>query len=217
MDVTQINKSPLFKGIEQEEIERILDCLKAFEREYHKGDYILQRGDEVHHIGYMIEGSAHIIKDDVYGNRTILCEIQSEDLFAETYACIPGQLLEISLVADKSCNVLYFDFQHLVTPCEHVCHFHQCIIQNLLRITAQKNIALTQKMEHITKRTIRDKILSYLSSLAIQNQYDKIEIPFNRQQLADYLSVDRSALSAELSKMQKEGILRYHKHTFQLL
>lgn len=216
MKLDQIIKNPLFKGIEKEALDRLLGCLQAYEKQYQKGEYILHRGDVVSHIGYMVEGTAHIIKDDYWGNRTIIREIETEDLFAEAYACIPEQPSEISILTTRACNILFLDIHHLMQQCEQTCHYHQRIIQNLLIISAQKNIALTQKMEHITKRTTRDKILSYLSALSLQTNQLVIEVPFNRQQLADYLSVDRSALSAELSKMQKEGIILYHKHTFQL-
>lgn len=217
MKTDVLMKNSLFKGIKVEEMESLLHCLHAYCKTYKKEEMILHHGDKVNHIGLLLKGTAHIIKDDYWGNRTIIKEVYVGEIFAEAYACIHDKELEVSLLAMEDCEVMFLDVGAITCMCGQGCRFHQQIIQNLLMITSQKNLLLTQKMEHISKRTLRDKILSYLSAQSLKQGAQTISIPFNRQQLADYLSVNRSALSIELSKMQKEGILKYHKNNFELL
>lgn len=215
MNNERIMKSLLFQGIEHSELKKLLRCLHAYTKEYKKNEMILQRGDYVTSIGLLIKGQAHIIKDDYWGNRTILNEIEVGELFAESYACITNKELEVSLLATKDSEVLFLDIRYLFSMCSS-CQFHQRLIQNLFMISSLKNLSLTRKIEHITKRTTKEKILSYISSLCLNTGQQTVTIPFNRQQLADYLSVDRSALSSALSRMQKEGLITYNKHTFTL-
>ena len=207
---------PLFSGIHETDIDSLLSCLRSFTKKYKKDEYILNAGDFVNHVGVLLSGSALVIKDDYWGNRTIIKEVNVGELFAEVYACIKNHELEISLLANSDCEILYLDIDSVTCACGKGCRFHQQIIQNLLMIVAQKNLLLTQKMEHLSKRTMREKILSYLSAQSIKQNTKTITVPFDRQQLADYLAVNRSALSIELSKMQKEGILSYHKNKFTL-
>ena len=217
MNLKEISKNPLFKGIEYDELEKLLVCLKAHTKVFTKHEFILRRGTHVTQIALLVRGSALIIKDDYWGNRTIIKEVLRGELFGEAYACVPNVELEVSVLAKDDCEILFLDTLHMLQVCCNACHYHQRLIQNLLTIASMKNIMLTQKIEHITKRSIREKILSYLSSQSLERGSRRIDIPFDRQQLADYLSVDRSALSAELSKMRKEGILEYQKNHFRLL
>lgn len=215
--ISILKSNPLFIGITDNEIESILICLKTREVEYKKNQMILTAGSVISEFGILVEGEAHIIQDDYWGNRSIVKEIHEGELFGESYACIPNQELGISLIANKNCTVLFFNVQNILTTCNDTCLYHNRIIQNLLSICARKNILLTQKINHITQRTTRNKILSYLSFECQKQGKEKIIIPFNRQQLADYLSVDRSALSSELSRMKNEGLLNYEKNTFNLI
>ena len=212
-----LKRTKLFSGVGEEEITEMLTCLQAEFRTYQKGEYVFRQGEHLRHIMILLEGSLHIQQDDYWGNRFIINEIPQGELFGEAYACIPEQKLEISLIADEPCNVLFLNITEITGICHLTCPSHNQLIRNLLAITSRKNIMLTQKMEHIMKKTTREKILSYLSAQSMKQNSQRILIPFNRQQLADYLSVDRSALSNELSKMQKEGMISYHKNEFYLI
>lgn len=214
--MTLLKKTCLFSGIKDEDISTMLNCLSARIASYQKEEFILHTGDLVDLVGMVLSGSVLIIKEDFWGNRSILSEISPGSLFAETYACIGTTPLEVSTVASSDCKVLFLDFQKLLTTCSSACHFHTRLIHNLLSTLAQKNRILTKKLEHMSQKTTRDKLLSYLSAESLKSKSPSFTIPFNRQQLADYLSVDRSAMSSELGKLRKEGILDYNKNTFLL-
>lgn len=212
----QLSNTTLFTGIEQEDISSMLNCLSAHISSYEKGTFILHTGDMIHEVGMVLKGSALIIKEDFWGNRSILSEVSEGFLFAETYACIGTVPLEVSVIASSDCEILFLDFHKILTTCSHACQFHTRLIHNLLATLAQKNLSLTRKLEHMSQKTTRDKLLSYLSAESLKAKSPSFSIPFNRQQLADYLSVDRSAMSNELGKLKKEGVLDYNKNTFSL-
>lgn len=214
--LTILCKTALFTGLTETEISSMLDCLSARISSYKKEDFILHVGDKVQQVGMVLTGSVLIIKEDFWGNRSILSEISSGSLFAETYACIGSSPLEVSVVASSDCKILFLDFHKILTPCSCACPFHTRLIHNLWSTLAQKNRILTKKLEHMSQKTTRDKLLSYLSAESLKAQNSSFSIPFNRQQLADYLSVDRSAMSGELGKLKKEGVLDYKKNTFLL-
>ena len=211
-----MKSSPLFYGIGEKEILDMLNCLSAVIRKFEKHEFIFREGDRISDTGLMLSGSVHVIKEDFWGNRMILTQVRPGQLFGETYACLRTEPLEVSVEAAEDCRVLMLDCGRILHMCTSVCDFHSCLIQNLLWILAGKNMMLTRKMEHISRRTTREKLLSYLSEQSkLQNSTDFC-IPFNRQQLADYLAVDRSAMSSELGKMKKEGLLDFYKNHFIL-
>lgn len=214
--LTLLSNTTLFTGIDKEDISSMLNCLSAHVSSYAKESFILHTGDMIHEVGMVLSGSALIIKEDFWGNRSILSEVSSGFLFAETYACIGTVPLEVSVIASSDCEILFLDFQKILTTCSSACQFHTRLIHNLLATLAQKNLTLTRKVEHMSQKTTRDKLLSYLSAESLKAKSPSFSIPFNRQQLADYLSVDRSAMSNELGKLKKEGILDYNKNTFLL-
>jgi CRP-like cAMP-binding protein len=192
-----------------------LNCLKAQSESFGKDSFIIDRGQKVSFIGIVMCGSVHIIKEDFWGNRTIVGTAFSGEIFAETYACC-GCPAEVSVVAAEKTQVLFVDADRILHSCENSCSFHERIIENLLQITAGKNLALTRKMEHMSRRSTREKLLSYLSSQAIKAGGADFEIPLNRQQLADYLAVERSAMCSELSKLKNDGLISYNKNKFRL-
>lgn len=216
MDFNFLISTHLFKGLHLDELSGILGCLQAEEKKYKKGDYIYRVGDQVHKIGLLLSGQISIENDDLWGNKTILNMITQGNVFLENYACIPNEPLMVSVVAVSNATVLYLDMSHLLQPCSNSCSFHNKLIQNLLSISARKNLNLSLRSFHTAAKTIRTRLLSYLSyEVAKQGGYE-FDIPFNRQQLADYLNVDRSALSNELSKMTKEGLLVVNRNHFQI-
>ncbi|MGD9559898.1 MAG: Crp/Fnr family transcriptional regulator [Oscillospiraceae bacterium] len=207
---------PLFAHIDAGSLPDMLDCLAARQRHYAKGAMVLSAGRALPAVGIVLSGGVHVLQEDYWGNRAILAHIAPGGLFGEAFACAGVGQLPVSVQAVAPTDILLVDVQKIITVCSSACAFHTRLVQNLLQLLAQKNVSLTQKIEIITQRSTRKKLLAYLSRQAQAAHSHRFQIPFNRQELADYLAVDRSALSAELSKMQQEGILQYDKNHFQL-
>ena len=211
-----LKKTSLFRGTSEEELPILLDCLAPTTREYAKNELILRQGEDVSAVGLVLSGRAQVIEEDFWGNRSILADAWPGDLFAEAYAFLPGERLRVSVVAAEPTGVMLLDAKRMLEVCSSACRFHTRLVQNILAESARKNLALTRKVSHMSKRSTREKLLSYLSGQALGAGSDAFEIPFNRQQLADYLCVDRSAMSSELCKMRDEGLLVFDKNRFQL-
>ncbi|MDD2457782.1 MAG: Crp/Fnr family transcriptional regulator [Eubacteriales bacterium] len=206
----------LFKGIQDAGLLALLPCLGARIGHYEKGQTVFSFGEQIDHFGIVLTGQVQVVQDDYYGNRSILSVIGPADLFGESFACAETRKLTVSVLATADCDLLFIDCRKLAMPCSLVCSYHGSLIHNMLQIVSQKNIALTQKIECTSKRTTREKVLAYLSLEAKKSGGGEFTIPFNRQQLADYLAVDRSGLSVELSKLSHEGILTSTKNHFEL-
>ncbi|WP_400207805.1 Crp/Fnr family transcriptional regulator [Candidatus Methanomassiliicoccus intestinalis] len=211
-----LSKTSLFAGLSEEELLSVLDCLQGRVAKYAKDAMILRTGDLVYELGIVLSGKVHIVQKDFWNNVNLLTELQAGQLFAEAYACLATTRLGVSAVALERTAVLWINVQRMMTMCDSACEFHTRLIRNLLWDLAEKNLLLTSRIEHTSKRSIREKLLSYLSEQARKAHSPEFIIPFNRQQLADYLSVDRSALSNELSKLRKEGIIAFEKNKFKL-
>lgn len=207
----------LFQGLTDSEISTVLSCISARRQTYEKQEILFHTGDTVHQAGIVLEGELHIFREDFWGNQMILSNCQPGDLFGEVFACLPEASADVSVCAVQPSEILYLDMQHLLTACPSACVSHSRLIRNFITVLARKNRILNQKIHHLTQRSIRSKLLSYLSEQRALLGKNTFSIPYNRQQLADYLSVDRSALSAELSRLQKEGILTFYKNTFTLI
>lgn len=208
--------SALFSGISEADFDELLTRLATPERVYQKGEFVFTSGAPIHSIGLVLSGSVHIMKEDFWGNRMILGRASAGELFGEAYACLPNQPLEVSVMAAEKTELLLFDVNQIFSAGPHPVPYQMRLIENLLEVFAQKNVMLTRKMEHMAKRTTREKLLSYLSAESQKHHSSSFQIPFNRQQLADYLAVDRSAMSHELSKLREEGIIDFWKNHFQL-
>lgn len=211
-----LKNSKLFYGIAEAEMGSMLSCLSASKQSYQKGECIFRRGEHIHHVAMLLEGYIHIQKEDYWGNLSILSEIQEGEIFGEVYACLGNDEILNNAVAVKPSIVLFLDVNRILTMCPSACRFHGRLIRNLLSVIASKNKILTQKLEHMSQRTTREKLLSYLSEQSLRAGCPSFVIPFNRQQLADFLSVDRSAMSNELCRMRDEGILLFDKNHFTL-
>lgn len=212
-----LSACPLFSGVKSEDMEALLHCMNPQFKNFAKGSYLKTAGDPCDFIGVVLEGNLHIIRDDYYGNRSITASLGKGEMFAEAFACAGIDKLPIDIYAPSDVSVMLLDKYRLLHQCQDACPFHNLIIQNLLQIVAMKNIMLTQKLRYVSHKTIRDKLLAYLNDQAKLYQSSSFTIPFDRQSLADYLGVDRSAMSNELSKMQKEGLLITNRSAFQLL
>ena len=211
-----LRTSGIFSGISEEETEKMLHCLEVRPETFQKDEYILRAGDRVEAFGLVITGKVLIIQEDFWGNRNILAAVGAGHCFAETFACSPGAVLNVSVMAQTNVQVLFFSVKRILTTCPSTCSHHSRMIRNLLSELAEKNLRLNEKITHLGQRSRRAKILSYLSAEAQRHGSAEFDIAFSRQQLADYLSVDRSGLSMELSRMQEEGLLEYRKNHFVL-
>ena len=207
----------LFAGTSPENLESMLHCLHPRLRDYAKGETILSAGEATDSFAVVLRGAVLIAHEDYWGNRNILSALEPGDLFAETFAATPDLPLNVSAVAEAASTVLFLNLKRVLATCPTACPHHRRIIENLLAEMAVKNRRLNEKLMHMSQRGTRQKLLSYLSGEAQRRHASTFEIPFNRQQLADYLSVDRSALSAELSKLKAEGLLDYHRSTFRMI
>lgn len=212
-----LRQCPLFDGIELEDLTAMLGCIGGRKITAVKGQYISREGDSATHVGMVLSGAVRLEREDYYGNRSIVAHIGPGALFGETYACADVSSLPISVVADTDSTVLLMDCRRITRTCSHACAFHNRIIFNLLRVVAQKNLVYDQKIQITSKRTTREKLMAYLLNQAKIQGNHTFQIPYDRQELADYLEVDRSGLSSEISKLRKEGILDSKKNTFTLL
>ena len=216
MDHLFLSKTVLFRGISPEEIKSMMGCLQAYTKNYTRGTIIHHAGDSVHSVGMVLSGSVSIENDDLWGNKSILDRVTPGQIFAENYACLPGELLMVNVVAVESTEILFLNTDKMFTVCSNTCMFHSKLVRNMLSISAQKSLNLSRRIMHTSSKSIRGRLLSYLSFQAAKHGSLEFEIPFNRQQLADYLSVDRSAMSNELSKMQRDGLLKVERSRFIL-
>ena len=216
MDIHLLAGTMLFQGIREHEIEAMLTCFSAEERTYGKDAYIYRAGDVTGRLGVVMEGAVNIIKDDVWGNRKIIENIGGGQIFGETYACLKGEPLMVDVQASERSRILFMDENRILTTCSSSCDFHNRLIRSLMYVLAGKNLMLTKKMDIITPKSLRERVMVYLSQESVKQGCRTVTVPFNRQQMADYLSVDRSALSAELSRMQRDGVISYEKNRFTI-
>ena len=212
-----LSNTKLFSSVEEEDILVMLGCLQARKRTFKKGEYVLRQGEQLNDITVLVEGNLHEQRDDYWGNRSIISTIGVGEIFGEAYVGPDSGVLLNDVVAVEDSVVLFFDVYRIINVCSSACRFHTMVVQNLFLAISEKNRQLIQKLGHMSKRSTREKLISYLSEEAKKQNSGTIEIPFNRQQLADFLSVDRSAMSSELGKMRGEGLITFEKNKFTLL
>ena len=208
--------TPLFNGSKPEEIEAMLGCLAAYERHYEEGARIHRMGDVITTVGLVLEGSVRIESVDVWGNVSVLGVKGTGGMFGEAYAAVPGEPLMVDVVAAEDTTVLFLNLSKVLATCPRACPHHSRTSANMTEIIARQSLALSRRILHVAPKTIRGKVLAYLSDVAERAGKREFDIPFDRQQLADYLGVDRSALSAELSRMQKAGLIETRRSHFVL-
>lgn len=212
-----LKKCPLFFDVSDDDIITMLGCLKARTDIFDKNYTILSEESPAKYIGIVLSGSVQITQTDYYGNRSILGNLCEGELFAEAFACMQTASMPISVIANVKSNIMFIDCNHILHTCQNGCPHHQQLIYNLMKVLALKTVMFQQKIEVISKRTTREKLLTYLTTCAKKNNRKSFKIPFNRQELADYLEVDRSGLSAQISKLRKEGVLECRGNYFKLL
>ena len=194
----------------------MLSCLRAEKRDFPKEAFVLRAGDTADSIGLVLSGAVLVIQEDIWGNRNILSKAGLGQTFAAAYACAIGSRLNVSVIAETPVTVMFLNVKRILNVCPSACSHHNRIIRNLLGELAEKNLRFNEKLTHMGQRTTRSKIMSYLSAEAQRLGKYEFDIPFSRQQLADYLGVERSGLSLELGKMRSEGLLDFRKSHFVL-
>lgn len=212
-----LQKTKLFAGVDEDGLGAMLGCLGARKRTYAKGEFVLHQGDFLSQLMVLAEGRLHIRRDDYWGSRSIVSALLPGEMFGEAYLAPDSGALMNDVVAVEDSTVISFDFNRVINVCPAACPFHTLTVRNLFFALSEKNRQLVSRLGIATRRSTRDKLVAYLSEQARRSGCSAFDIPFNRQQLADFLSVDRSAMSSELCRMRDEGMLRFVKNHFELL
>lgn len=216
-NIELLRQAKLFSGVGDEDISAMLDCMQSNTVSYKKSEYVYRQGEHIDNIAILVKGKLLIQRDDFWGNRTIINSVSPGEIFGEAYVAPESGSILNDVVAETDCEIIFINISRMLNVCSNSCRFHSTVIQNLFFAISEKNRNLVQKMVHISKRSTRAKLISYLSDEAKKNNSNSFTIPFNRQQLADFLSVDRSAMSNELCKMRDEGMLEFNRSHFTLL
>ncbi|MGE4354028.1 MAG: Crp/Fnr family transcriptional regulator [Oscillospiraceae bacterium] len=215
--LSALTGTEIFKDISSVDICEMLSCVSARVKRFDKEAYIISEGEMTDAIGIVLSGYVHVIKEDFWGARAILSIAGPGEIFAASFVCSEKRSMSVSIIAAEASEVMFLDYHRMVTGCKNACPRHARMIENLLKCVSRENLELTEKLEHLTRRTTREKLLSYLSARARDAGKSRFSIPFDRQALADYLAVDRSAMSAELSRLKREGIIDFKKNRFIIL
>ncbi len=210
-----IKYNPLFSDIKLSDFEKMFDCIEARITQYKKDSIILLSGDAVSFVGLILSGRVKIIKEDMNGYSTILTELSTSELFGEVFACAGIDHSPVTVQASEDCQVLFINYKKVISTCSSFCSFHSKLIENMLQIIAKKNLMLNQKIEILSKRTTREKLLLFFDTQ--RGIAKKFTIPYNREEMANYLCVDRSAMSNELCKMRNEGLIRFNRNEFEII
>ena len=217
IDLIRDVNTPLFRGIKLEDRTAMLGCIGYHVADFSKGEIVAFEGDKLKHIGIVLSGAVDMVKEDLWGNKTMLVRTRKDEIFGETFACGEDNLSVVTFVVSENARILFMPFYRVMHSCTMACEFHHRLTENMVSIIAAKNRDLMRKLEVVSKRTIREKLLTYLSLQAQAQQSRYFEIPLGRGELAEYLCVDRSALTRELAKMKEEGIVDYDKNCFRIL
>ena len=214
MDISVLSGSALFNGFDETEVKNLLGSLNAREKRFRKGAMIFHSGDVISTLCFVITGSVTIESNDMWGNHTILNLVSKGQFFAESYALLPNEPMLVDVCANEDCTIVYLDMKSVVRLDESM---RVRLLANLLTITTRKNLHLSSRSFHTAPRQVRGRIMAYLNTVSVQKNSREFDIPFDRQQLADYLNVERSVLSNELSKMQRDGLIRCRKNHFEIM
>lgn len=215
--IGKIINMPLFEGIKPDELKAMLFCLQGYIKEYKKGEYIIFEQDIVKNIGLIISGSIDMVKEDVWGNKTTLVRMGEKELFGETFACGENPSSSVTFLASSESEILFVPFAKVMHMCSNRCMFHHQMIENMVAIIASKNRQLMNKVEILSQKSIRGKLLAYLAFQSQEHGAKYFEIPFGRLELAEYLCIDRSAMTRELNNMKKDGIIDFDKNVFSII
>ncbi len=216
-DFEVLSQCPLFEGIACDEIELMLNCLGGRKLEIAKGEPVFLEGDSADFVGVVLSGAVQIVRDDYYGNRSVMAAAEQGELFAEAFSCAGVDVLPVSAFALCDSAVMLLNCRRVLSVCSSACRFHQKLIHNLLKVVAQKSLKLNEKIQLMSRKTTREKLMAYLLEQAKRRQASEFVIPYDRQALADHLGVERSAMSAELGKLKREGLIDTKGSWFRII
>ena len=209
--------NPLFEGVSREELRAMLGCLSPRICDYPKGEPVFLEGDPAGFVGIVLEGAVQILRDDYYGNRSVLTHAEKGELFGESFSCAAVEYMPVSGYALQNSKIMFLSIGKMLHVCTNACEFHNRLVRNLLQVVARKNLSLSRKIQYMSRKTTREKLMAYLLDQAKQRGATEFVIPLDRQALADYLGVERSAMSFELSKLRNDGVLDTKGSYFRLL
>lgn len=212
-----LKKMSMFEHINSNDMESVLHCLGGYIRDCKKEQYIILCEDNVDAVGIILEGSVHMVREDSWGNRTLLVAVEKGELFGESFSCNADQNATVSFIAAVDSKILFLPFRHIMHSCSKACRFHHQLIENMVTIMASKNVSLMDKVDILSKKTLREKIATFLMHESGKQGSNYFDIPFGRVQLAEYLCADRSALTRELNAMRDEGLIEFEKKSFHIL
>lgn len=215
--IQQVKDMSLFRSMSTQDISSALACVGAYTRRYLKSEYIITNEATVKNIGLIMSGAVQMVQEDMWGNKSVLVTLKCNEIFGESFACGGSLMSTVSFVAVKDMEVMFLPFARVIRSCQNACGHHQKLIENMVTLIAEKNVMLMEKLDILSKKTLREKLLEYLSVQAGDDHKRTITIPLGRVQLAEYLCVDRSALTRELNNMKSEGIIDFDKNTFRIL
>ncbi len=212
-----LKNNKLFEEINEPDIYSMLKCLNSHTEIFPKGGFIFLSGESKPRVGIIISGATQVLKENILGDSMIVGSFGPGEMFGETFACMRMKEMPVTVIASEKCEILFIDIESIIHTCKSACSFHRQLISNLLKVIAEKNIFLNQKMSYITHKTIRGRLEAYFYDMIEQSGSYTITLPYNRNELADFLCTDRSAMSRELSKMKTEGIITVNKKTITWL
>ena len=215
--IEALQKSRLFEGVRAADVRAMLGCLGPRERRFDRGETVFAAESRAESMGIVLSGSVCVVRHDIYGNRTILAHVEEGGMFGEAFACAGVARLPVAVEGAQPGRAMVFPIRRITETCSNACAFHNRLVMNLLKAMAEKNLQLNRKLEITSRRSTREKLMAYLLAQAAEAGDNRFTIPFDRQGLADYLCVERSALSAEIGKLRREGILESEKSRFTLL
>ncbi|NLI61654.1 MAG: Crp/Fnr family transcriptional regulator [Clostridiales bacterium] len=209
-------KCPLFEGMDMDQLNSMLECIKPRVLKYNKDEFIALAGNDFKGVGIILSGEAIIVKENVAGNRVIISMIESGEIFGEMAAFSGKPKWPASVIAQQPCNVIFISSKTFVSQCENLCVSHQLLIMNMLKILSQKALILNRKMEYLSIRSIRGKIIHYLLEQYKQNDKNMFTLPLNRNELADFLNIPRPSLSREMCRMRDEGLIDFYRSSIRI-
>jgi CRP-like cAMP-binding protein len=208
------NEVELFKNIDESELEQLLMCIRSFKQDFRRGETIFMDTDHIQYVGIVLCGSVHMIKTDIWGKKSIFAFFMPGELFGESFAVQGDTTSAVNFEAAEDTTVLFLSASNIIHSCPNACSFHAQIATNLFRLLGFKNQKFINKLEVLSKGSTRDKLLAYISQLAQEQNSRYVNSPLSRSALAEYLSVNRSAMIRELSRMRNDGIIDFDKDTF---
>ncbi|ROR27475.1 CRP-like cAMP-binding protein [Mobilisporobacter senegalensis] len=215
LDILQ--KHPLFEGINKSEIEKLLQCLKVYKKTYRKDEYIIYTGNKINFIGIIVTGRIFMEKEDYNGNSYFYTEIKHNNLFGEVFICPHIQNCTVNYRAITDCDLLFIKYDNILHMCRKSCAGHKKLIENLINLIAYKSRSLMDKIEILSKKSLRERILTYLMQLSFEKQNPTITSPLNHKELSEYLCVNRSSMIRELKRMKQDGLIDFDKNVYTLL